>query len=652
MPEQTATPRAATGGRIAALDGIRALAVLAVILFHLHVPGVAGGFVGVDVFFVLSGFLITGLLLHDVRRTGSVRLARFWTRRFRRLMPAFVTMILVVMAWAATMALPVQRDGLRADAVWSLLYVGNWHFVQTASYFESSGTPSPLQHVWSLAVEEQFYVFWPLLVALAGLVVHRWLKDDDAHSRVVRTVGWGAGLLAVGSAVLLAVLADPQAPDRAYMGTDTRAFEPLAGAALACLVTAPRVREWTRRWATPLLAVGLLTLVVGAATLGTFEAGASATYFDGGAVAFTLGSLALVAGAASGSGGALTGFLASRPMAWIGQISYGIYLWHWPLRVWLIPDGSFRMLRAPAVIVLSVLIAAVSYYVVERPVREGRLAGWLTARRTLATAAGVLAVSLALTGFIKAPEPVPGRSLVLVGDSVPKRFAPMLAAWAQNDATYSSWTIGDGSVGGCPGMPIDPRLGDAATPSLKGANCPKAVTAAQAKAFAAGKPDIVTWWSRAEEYDRLGPDGQFLAVGTPAFWAAQRADLRARLAYIEKQTGATVVLIGTDRPGKGMLSRCTPTDCHPFLRRLVDRDDLRTAWNAILRQEAARDPKVAYVEVDDVYCHDAGEPCDDTIPGEGFARPDGSHFSEAGADLLAKPFLDRVIAASRTAATR
>ena len=165
-----------------------------------------------DVFFVLSGFLITGLLLHDVRSTGSVRLSRFWTRRFRRLMPAFVAMILVVMAWSAIFALPLQRDELRADAVWSLLYVGNWHFISTASYFESTGVPSPLQHVWSLAVEEQFYVFWPLLVALAGFAVHRWLRDDAKHSRVVGTVAWGAAGLALVSAVLLAAVCGSTVP--------------------------------------------------------------------------------------------------------------------------------------------------------------------------------------------------------------------------------------------------------------------------------------------------------------------------------------------------------------------------------------------------------------------------------------------------------
>ena len=649
MPPQPAPP-SAPAGRIPALDGIRALAVLAVLLFHLHVPGAAGGFVGVDVFFVLSGFLITGLLLHDVRRSGSVRLSRFWTRRFRRLMPAFVTMVLVVMAWSATMAVPVERDNLRADALWSLLYVGNWHFISTASYFESSGAPSPLQHVWSLAVEEQFYVFWPLAVALVGLAVHRWMKDDAAHGRVVRVVGWSAVVLAVGSAILLALLFDPTSPERSYMGTDTKGFEPLAGAALACLFASERVRGAVRRFATPLIAVGLVALLVGATTLGTFSGGALPLYYQGGAVVFALGAAALVAGAATGSGGVLVGLLASRPLVWIGQISYGIYLWHWPLRVWLIPDGSFRHLRAPAVIILSVLVAALSYYVVERPIREGRVARWLTARRTLLTALGVLGASVALTGVIRAPEPVPGQSIVLVGDSVPKRFAPMLASWALSSDRYSGWTVGSGAVGGCAGMPFTPRLGDASTPHLKGVDCVAAVPKAQDEAIREGRPSIIAWWSRAEEYDRLGPNGEFLAVGTPQFWAAQRADLRARLAAIEAETDAVVVLVGTDRPGIGMSTRCTPEKCHPFLRRLVDRDDLRVAWNRILREEAALDPRAVYVEVDDVYCRNDKEPCDDRLPDGTLARPDGSHFSQAGADLLAGPFLDRVTAAARNAA--
>lgn len=151
-PPATSSP----GHRIDALDGLRAIAVLAVIAFHVGVPGMSAGFLGVDAFFVLSGYLITGLLLHDVSKYGRVRLGIFWTRRVRRLMPAFLVVVVAVIAWAATLAPPYQRDALRTDTISSLAYVANWHFISTTSYFADDGVASPLQHVWSLAVEEQF----------------------------------------------------------------------------------------------------------------------------------------------------------------------------------------------------------------------------------------------------------------------------------------------------------------------------------------------------------------------------------------------------------------------------------------------------------------------------------------------------------------
>ena len=197
-------------GRLDALDGVRALAVLLVVAFHVGIPGMDGGFLGVDVFFVLSGYLITTLLLRDVRRYGQVRLTTFWTRRVRRLMPAFLLLVLAVTAWAAIVAPTYQREGLRGDTVASLLYVANWHFIGQASYFADDGTESPLQHVWSLAVEEQFYVVWPLVIAaIAGAVAAR-TRRTRAQQRtalsVAGLIGAVALALSLASLLLLAVL--------------------------------------------------------------------------------------------------------------------------------------------------------------------------------------------------------------------------------------------------------------------------------------------------------------------------------------------------------------------------------------------------------------------------------------------------------------
>ena len=654
MPPSPAPPAIAASGRLPALDGIRALAVVAVLLFHLRVPGFAGGFVGVDVFFVLSGFLITGLLLQDVSRHGSVRLGHFWARRFRRLMPAFVLVVLTVIVWSATVALPMQREALRADAVWSLLYVANWHFIDTASYFENTGAPSPLQHVWSLAVEEQFYVVWPLVVAALAVLGRRRMRRGGGHAEpgageraIVGRVLAGALVLSAISVVLLAVLSDATSPERAYMGTDTKAFEPLAGAALACAFSSSRVRAWCTRRATPLIAVGLSTLAVGTGTLGTAEAGAVDRYYTGAAALFTVGSLALVAGAATGAGSVLGRGIGWLPLAWLGQISYGIYLWHWPLRVWIIPDDGFQPWRGATVAVLTVLMAAASFYLVERPVREGDVSLWLSGRRTLITAVTVLAAALALTGMIRTPAPPPQvTSIAFVGDSVPQRLAPMLAEWAQKNPAYSAWQVSDASVGGCSPMPIVLRLGDASTSHLKNADCPRRVSSTQEDVLSQASPDVVVWWSRAELYDRLGPDGEYLPVGTAPFWAAQQADLHERVVWLTERTGGRVVLVGTDRPGTRIRDRCTPGECHPFLRRLADRDELRRAWNQLLADEAARTPGVSYIEIDDVYCRDAASPCVDTVD-DVPARPDGTHFSVAGADLVSGPLLSRVTEAAR-----
>ena len=665
---------AGPAARIAALDGIRTIAVFAVIAFHVRVPGWGGGFAGVDLFFVLSGFLITGVLLSDVTAYGTVRLATFWNRRFRRLMPAFLLMIAVVLVWAATLALPVTRAGLRTDLTFSLLYLGNWHFIRSASYFQDTGAASPLQHVWSLAVEEQFYLAWPLVVlAIAVLLRRRNRPGEPAAnnrvliSRVSVTVSGVAVLLAAGSVLLLGGLFDPAAPERAYMGTDSRAFEPLLGAVLAGALQFDRVRRLARRWSTPLGIIGLLGVVAGLLLLGDLDGGAAPAYFHGAAPAFAIACAALIAGVTAGQHTVLARVLAVGPISWLGRISYGIYLWHWPLRIWLLPDdGDFHPGLGALVAVLSVLLAAASYYLIETPIRSGRLSRWLTPPRTAAVAVTLIAAMLAGTAAVRMPA-TSGHRMVLIGDSVPKRLAPMAGKFISDNPAYSSWLIGDGAVGGCSAMPIVPRQPDG-TP-VSATDCPTALREEQGAAFESVKPDVVLWWSRSEEYDRLGPDGTLLTVDSPAFWAAQYQDLKAGVRDIRARTGAVVVLVETDRPGIGMDSRCTPSKCHWFLRRLIDDDWIRVRWNRLEHQVASEVPGVAVIPIDDVYCHDgdaeplaagpstrpspdrnAGAvPCDDRLPSGKPARPDGTHFAPEAGPLVTKALLDRTAAALQAA---
>lgn len=232
---------AGTGGRgIPALDGVRALAVLAVLADHAGVPGLSGGFVGVDVFFVLSGFLITSLLLDEHRRTGRVDLGAFWARRARRLLPA-LTVLVAAVALGRRLFAPDSVGGLRYDALSALGWVANWRFAAAKTdYFAQGGAASPLQHTWSLGVEEQYYLVWPLvLTAVTVLLAHR-SRASVRRLATLATVGVLATVGAIASAAEAVWLSGNAAPGRVYFGSDTRAQALLAGAAAAAV--------FARRW--------------------------------------------------------------------------------------------------------------------------------------------------------------------------------------------------------------------------------------------------------------------------------------------------------------------------------------------------------------------------------------------------------------------
>ena len=222
-----------------ALDGLRALAVGAVVAYHLDGHGLRGGFLGVDTFFVLSGFLITSLLLVELERTRGVALVAFWGRRLRRLLPALLGVVAAVGVYAWLFAPSMERASLRGDSVAGLLYVANWRFVASGqSYFDLFSAPSPLRHLWSLAIEEQFYLVWPLVVLGAAAIVG-WRAS---LARIV--VGLIAAIGAVASIVAMARLYDASDPSRAYYGTDARVHTILIGCLLAVVVLhwRPRTR--------------------------------------------------------------------------------------------------------------------------------------------------------------------------------------------------------------------------------------------------------------------------------------------------------------------------------------------------------------------------------------------------------------------------
>jgi peptidoglycan/LPS O-acetylase OafA/YrhL len=395
----------ATDRRLRPLDGVRALAVVLVLATHAGIPFLPGGFVGVDVFFVLSGFLITSLLYAELVVTGRIDLGGFWTRRARRLLPAALVMIVAVLA-ARRLFAPDSVAALRGDAIAAALWSGNWRWaLQGTDYFALGAAPSPLQHTWSLAVEEQFYLVWPLLLLACRAAKRRRLL-------VLSLAG------AAASALATYVLAREASPGRVYFGTDTRAQELLVGAALAALL-AP---TWRWRSSTPLgqrspqpaarRPLPLLLSVCGLAALAgiaTTADGAPGEFRSGLLLLTALAAAALVAGVVLDSGQPVARLLSTRLFVGTGRISYGLYLWHWP--VYLALDGERTGLHgyplAALRVAVTAAIAGASFVLIERPARRV----WVRPRRVLpAAAAGVAAVLV--VAALTAPAPVPQAAVV------------------------------------------------------------------------------------------------------------------------------------------------------------------------------------------------------------------------------------------------
>ena len=429
---------------IPALDGLRTLAVVAVVLYHLNLTWAQGGLLGVTIFFVLSGYLITRLLLNEIAKTGRIDLKSFWIRRIRRLFPAVVTVVVVTCA-LCTVFNHVMLTKMRPDILPSLLFFNNWwQIMQDVSYFNALGDPSPLTHFWSLAIEEQFYLIWPPLL-LAMVSVH---MSKPNTRRVV------LGLAAV-SAVAMMVLYNPATdPSRVYYGTDTRVFSLLLGAWMAFipdrdLAPARLVRhlgldrlagaakhgksksdtaeaattkpsELARFWSSP-ASIDLMGVVglVGLAAMVALTNGYTAFQYRGGTLLCSILTLMVIAACVQPQG-MVARALAAEPLVWIGKRSYSIYLWHYPLLLLMNPVANINdtpWWHYILQVLLVVAAAECSYRFIETPFRKGAFgrtvselrdgtttpAGWMRAHvPTCAVCAVVLVV--ALGGLVFVPD--------------------------------------------------------------------------------------------------------------------------------------------------------------------------------------------------------------------------------------------------------
>jgi peptidoglycan/LPS O-acetylase OafA/YrhL len=388
---------------VPALDGVRALAVLAVLAFHAGLPWAGGGFLGVDVFFVLSGYLITTLLLAEQGRTGRIALRSFWRRRAARLLPGLLLVIAVSTVGARALMPAEDLTRLRGDGLAAVFYVANWRMVLDGDdYFSRTAAPSPFEHTWSLGIEEQFYLVWPLLLTV---LVARSASRRTALRRVLAVCAAGVAV----STVLLAEVHRAADPGRAYYGTDTRGASLLVGAGLAVAIAS--------RW--PAAAAGEVRLASraarvalgGAAAIGAawlvwlvgHTTGGEDRLYRGGLLLVALSVAALLAHVVLVPDGWSARVLSWRPLVLLGVISYGVYLWHWPVYLAVNAGRTGRTgveLFAIRCLV-TLLIAVASYLVVERPFR--RLLSECRPRRLAAGAVAAFAVVVAALTSTVAP---------------------------------------------------------------------------------------------------------------------------------------------------------------------------------------------------------------------------------------------------------
>jgi len=376
------------------IDGLRAVAVLLVVGRHVGVPWMAGGFTGVDIFFVISGYLITGLLVREQMETGRIDVAAFYARRARRLLPALGTVTAATLMLGGAVLLPDEQVALARSALASLVFAANIHFwTLHQGYFADPGALLPLQHLWTLAVDEQFYLLWPLALVLLARLSAR-LKVDRA--RVIGTA-LAAGVLV---SLALSIVLSRRTPGGAFLLLPTRAWELGAGCLLA------RVPAVPARLARLLAPLGLFAIL-----LATLIFNASTPFPSYYALLPVLGAVALIADTGAAPAGVIRRTLASPPFVGLGKISYGWYLWHWPLLAFArnLRGTEPSLARDTALAALALALAAAMWRWIETPVRTLQVAAFRTSRGALVGGAAIVlacaGLSVALQAWGSRPPP-------------------------------------------------------------------------------------------------------------------------------------------------------------------------------------------------------------------------------------------------------
>jgi peptidoglycan/LPS O-acetylase OafA/YrhL len=646
---------------IPALDGVRGVAIVVIMGYHGGVFLTSGGFYSLDTFFALSGFLITSLLITEWQRTTTIRLGAFWTRRARRLLPALLVLLLGVALYAAFLVPPGTYTHLRADAVSTLLYFANWHFIAIGSnYFVQTGLTSPLTHTWSLAVEEQFYLVWPLIV----LGVFKLWKSKSALL-VVCVVG------AVASATEMALLYSPTDVNRLYYGTDTRAQSLLVGSALAVTLSmwADRRRRtgsvgahdlaairlggdpaWAAR--SPLgrrvvLVVGLVG-VVSSALLWTFVSSDDSFAYRGGFLLAALATSAVLFSVVCSQGSALARCLSISPLRYVGRVSYGMYLWHFPLFIYI--DAARTGLTGYRLFALrfavTVLVASASFFLVERPVRQRTfLAGW---KVWLATPTALTAVVIALFAATTSPTLAASASktaggpsatdagarvkVLIVGDSVAFTLDLGLGEYQHS---YGVDAVNAGILG-C-------GITDGTEYQVQGVDTPMATQCADnlwpgiwRSDIAKFKPDVVMILAGRWEVANRTYEGKWTSIEDPTYATYVKHQLEYAVG-LAGSGGAHVVL---------MTAPCFDSGEQPDGSPWPEDSPTRLSiYNGLVRQVAAASTNTALLDLNAMVC--PGGHYKEYFDGVQVRESDGVHFTLGGGNVFAPKIWPFVVALER-----
>jgi peptidoglycan/LPS O-acetylase OafA/YrhL len=623
---------------VAALDGARGLAVAGVLLFHGG--HLLGGYLGVDFFFVLSGFLITSLLLAESGRTGRVGLGGFWSRRARRLLPALVVLMIGVALYSVTIAKPSELAQIRGDAFATLAYGANWRAIyEHQSYWAIFTAPSPLNQTWSLAIEEQFYLVWPLV--FAGLLA--WRKRAAPAAVLITALA-----LAAVSSVLMIVLYDPASSSRVYYGTDTRAASILFGAALAALL-AMRGPARGRRARVALEVVGIAGAVA-LAIAWTRLNGQSARLYHGGFLMCGLAATALIAAAVHPEPGPIARVLSVRPLCALGLISYGVYLYHWPIDI--VADQQRIGLRGWPLFAVQTAItlaaAIVSYHLVEQPVRRGAISSAQLRRLTPAIAIGLAVVLFATTLGARSPASAgaasynlpllaatvartkasPGAErIMVVGDSV----ADVMAGAMKQVEVQPPIAVFDVATAGC-SFPtgitsVRVHLRGGGTDVRQGYSCDPTWEAGAIRQF---RHQVVVWMV-SNPWQEVRYQGRWISPCSAAYSALYRRNLRQEVAKLSAG-GARVVVTTT--------AYWRPTAVSPYAGvEDLPRLDHDTDCDNAIRHAVAAGTGARLVDLFGYTCP-AGR-CRAQQDGVTL-RPDGLHYLGRSGPIVAKWLVDQI----------